>query len=140
MAKIKPLFVDAAGNVNDKKPHAKGKDGVIWIPDSALETIYINFLDNKTPFATQALQGSAGSIVGGVVVGPPDEYFYQLTVATLNGDKITARADPEIIVDPGTNVPPGGKKRGRKAAKKAGGRKKAAVKKKAGRKKATKKR
>src|SRR5258705_1706656 len=99
MAKIKPLFVDAEGNVNDPKPKAKAKDGVIWIPDSSLATINIRFLDNKSPFVSKDLEGAQGSIVGGVIVGPPDEYFYQLTVVTRSGDEITLVADPEIIVD-----------------------------------------
>ncbi len=140
MAKVKQLSVDALGNVSDRRPHAKGKNGVIWIPDSALATIHIKFLNNKSPFATQELQGSTGSIVGGVVVGRPDEYFYQLTVVTLKGDEITTGADPEIIVDAGTILRPGGKKSGGTAAKKTGGKKKTGAKKKEGKKKATKKR
>jgi hypothetical protein len=144
---VKQIFVDLTAQPNVRRQKAKSSDAIVWIPESELETITVTFLGGKTPFSTDVLQAPfIGGCVGGVVIGGDDTYKYQISVHGLrSADETTAAADPEIIIDSGSGVPPEPRKSGKSAQKKssrhkAGRSKKTGKKKKTGRKKAAKKR
>jgi hypothetical protein len=137
---VKEIFVDLTGQPNVRRQKAKSSEAIVWIPDSELETITVTFLGGKTPFCTAVLQAPcAGGCVGGVVTQGDDTYKYQISVHGLrSADETTAAADPEIIIDSGSGVPPEPRKNGKSAQKKSS-RKKAWLGKKTGKKKTGKK-
>jgi len=143
---VKQIFVDLTAQPNVRKQKAKSSDAIVWIPESELETITVTFLGGKTPFSTDVLQAPfIGGCVGGVVIGDDDTYKYRLSVNGLHSaDETTAAADPEIIIDNGSGVPPEPRKSGKSAQKKSSqqkaGRGKKTRKKKTGKKKTEKRR
>jgi len=146
---VKQIFVDLTAQPNVRKQKAKSSDAIVWIPESELETITVTFLDGKTPFRTDVLQAPCpGGCVGGVVTGSDDTYKYRISVnrlRTVSEVDTTAAADPEIIIDSGSGVPPEPRKRRgkstqRKNSQRKAGRRKKTGKKKTGKKKAAKKR
>jgi hypothetical protein len=129
--KVNELFVDLSGQPDNRKKKAKPSEAIVWIPESELETITVTFLGGKTPFCTEVLQAPCrGGCVGALVIGPDDNYFYEISV---DGLRVSPEAaPPEIIIDSGSEVPPKGRKSPSKATPKKGAAKKRAAAKKAG--------
>jgi hypothetical protein len=137
--KVKEIFVDLVGQPSVKKQPAKPSEAIVWIPESELETITVTFLGGKTPFYTGVLQAPCpGGSVGALVIGPDDTYTYQISVDGVRTSSSGA-ADPEIIIDSGSKVPPKRRNRSSKAVQKKSADKKPAGGKKAGPKKGAKK-
>jgi hypothetical protein len=147
---VDQISVDLTGQPDNRKKKAKPAEAVVWTPESELETITVTFLGGKTPFCTDVLQAPCrGGCVGALVIGPDDSYKYQISVdgvRIISSDEKTGAADPEIIIDSGSEIPPKSKKGSSKAvqkksaAKRPAGVKKAGAVRKAAKKKTAKKR